>query len=380
MHHCVPGLWVLGLPHGIILVSLFRCARLTIGGMRKPAADLTATPRTDPTEIYRYRDCLYADDMLIAALVHLDLFSWLARRGSATLAAICEALGLVERPADVMLTLFKARGLLVEENGAFHLSAEAAEYLVADSPWFLGPYYGSLKDRRGALDLLDVLRTGKPVLWGGKHHAQEDWHTAMADDCYAARFTAAMDCRGVYLAQAAAKKLDLSTTTRLLDIAGGSGIYACSFVAHHPHLRVAVFEKPPVDDLARKLILQRGFEERVDVIAGDMFTPPLPADFDAHLWSNVLHDWDVPEVKTLLAESAAALRSGGLLIIHDAWLNPTKDGPLHVAEYSVTLAHGTQGRCYSIKEMTLWLHAAGFEEVRHFDTVAARGVLTARRR
>ena len=49
-------------------------------GMRP--MDLTLAPRTDPTSIYRSRDGLYADDLLITALVHLDLFSWIAGRGS----------------------------------------------------------------------------------------------------------------------------------------------------------------------------------------------------------------------------------------------------------------------------------------------------------
>ena len=39
--------------------------------------DLTSLPRTDPASIYRSRDQLYADDMLIAALTGLDFFSWL---------------------------------------------------------------------------------------------------------------------------------------------------------------------------------------------------------------------------------------------------------------------------------------------------------------
>jgi hypothetical protein len=279
-----------------------------------------------------------------------------------------------------MVTLFKARGLLREiEDGTLHLMPAAAEHLVSRSPWFIGPYYASLKDRRGALDLLEVLRTGRPIFWGGRQEKKDDWHGAMADGDYARRFTSAMDCRGVFLAQAAAKKLDLAHTRRLLDIAGGSGIYACSFVAHHPHLHAAVLEKPPVDSIARTMIRDRGYASRIDVIAGDMMTEPLPPGFDAHLWSNVLHDWDVPEVKQLLAASAAALPAGGLVIIHDAWLNPAKDGPLHVAGYSVTLAHATQGRCYSTAEMTAWLLEAGFSAVHHFDTAAARGIMTARK-
>lgn len=62
-----------------------------------------------------------------------------------------------------------------------------------------------------------------------------------------------------------------------------------------------------------------------------------------------------------------------------AFLNEAKDGPLHVAEYSVTLAHATQGRCYSVGELRTWLTAAGFTDISHDDTVASRGLMTARK-
>lgn len=37
--------------------------------------DLTSVPQTNPVDIYRVRDAIYAPDMLLTALVHLDLFS-----------------------------------------------------------------------------------------------------------------------------------------------------------------------------------------------------------------------------------------------------------------------------------------------------------------
>ena len=36
--------------------------------------DLRTVPDTDPVDIYRVRDGIYAADMLLAAIVHLDLF------------------------------------------------------------------------------------------------------------------------------------------------------------------------------------------------------------------------------------------------------------------------------------------------------------------
>jgi SAM-dependent methyltransferase len=337
--------------------------------------DLRTVPHTDPVDIYRVRDGIYAADMLLAAIVHLDLFSWL-EKNPATRADVCRAFDTAARPADVMLTLFAAMGFVEERQGVFHVTPLAGEHLVKTSPWFLGPYYESLKNRPVALDLLKVLRTGKPANWGSEKDGK-DWHLAMETEAFAAQFTAAMDSRGVYLAQAVAKSIDLSQRRHLLDIAGGSGVYACSLVTHHPHLSATVFEKSPVDRIAARAIASRGCAERVAVAVGDMLDGPLPGHADVHLYSNVLHDWDEPVVRQLIAKSFAALQPGGLLVIHDAFLNAAKDGPLHVAEYSVLLMHSSEGRCYSTREMEEYLLDAGFRDASYRDTAAARGVMTA---
>jgi len=140
-----------------------------------------------------------------------------------------------------------------------------------------------------------------------------------------------------------------------------------------------VLEKPPVDEVARRAIAKRGFAQRVGVLAGDMFADPLPDGCDVHLISNVLHDWDVPVVKKLLAKSFEALPPGGLLVIHDAYINADKSGPLHVAEYSVLLMQATEGKCYSVAEMESFLSEAGFGEFNFAPTAVHRSIVTARR-
>ena len=190
-----------------------------------PGFPLDFRPASDPTVLYRYRDGLYAVDLLGAALVELDCFTWLAEHPS-DLAAICKQWAIHERPADVMLTLFTALGLLRKEGDCFHLTQLAHDYLVKGSPFFVGPYYAALKDRPVCKDFLAVLRTDKPANWGS-FDREKDWAKAMEEPEFAQRFTGAMDCRGIYLAQVMAKKLECGQFHRLLDIAGGSGIYAC---------------------------------------------------------------------------------------------------------------------------------------------------------
>ena len=338
--------------------------------------ELTAGPRTDPTLLYRYRDALYAADLFIVGL-HLNFFSWLDTHPS-TLDGVCAAHGFAERPADVMLTLFSAMGLVQQRGGVFTLTGTGREHLTTGAPWYLGPYYPSLEDRPIARDLLDVLRTGRPANWAAQH-AGKDWHRAMESEEFATSFTAAMDCRGLYLAQSIAASVDLRPHRHLLDVGGGSGIYACVLTAHNPQLRATVLDKPPVDQIAAAAIARRGLADRVSVAGRDMLVDPLPSGADVHLFSNVLHDWDAPVVGQLLKKSFDALPAGGMVIVHEAFLNAEKTGPLHVAEYSVLLMHASEGRCYSVAEMERHLAAAGFSGSAYATGAAARGIMTARK-
>ncbi len=333
-------------------------------------------PISDPLSIYRYRDGISAVDLLAVGISHLDFFTWLADHPS-TLGAICAHFGIHTRPADVMLTLFTAQGLVTQSGGCFHLTLRAREHLTAGSRWNLAPYFSSMKDRQPTLDMLKVLKTGKPANWGS--YDPQAWADAMKRPDFAAHFTAAMDCRGILLGPALAKSLDLSEHKALLDLAGGSGIYACALAAKNPHLRCTVLERPPVDGIATECIAKQGCSERVSVHIGDIFADALPEGFDVHLWSNVLHDWDEPDVRKLLAKSHAALPSGGLVVIHDAFINADKTGPLHIAEYSALLMNITEGKCYSIAEIRSYLNETGFDWLEHKATAVGRGYIAARK-
>jgi len=331
---------------------------------------------TSPLAALRYRDRLYAVDLLGAAIVEFDFFSWASARESFTEAEICAEFGFAPRPVDVMVTLFVANDFLQREGGSLRVTRSAEEYLVEGSPWCLKPYYGSLSDRPVLKDMMKVLRSGKPATWGSTENEKEDWHKAMEREDFAQKFTAAMDCRGMILGQALAAQLDLGGRSHLLDIGGGSGIYACILAKANPGLRATVLDKSPVDQVAARAIAQRGCEELVDVVAGDMFETGWP-EADVHLWSNVLHDWDVPELAELLKRSAEQLPKGGLLVIHDAFINAEKTGPLAVAEYSALLMNVTQGKCYATSEYEAQLAPLGFKDFRYEDTTGDRGFLTA---
>lgn len=337
------------------------------------------SPATDPTAIYRYRDTLAAVDALAVAIIHLDLFTELSRC-PADLNDLCARLKIHLRPADALCTLLLANQLLRRDtSGILYVTETAREFLVTGSTLNARAYYASMADKPGVSDFLRVLRTGRPANWPGLD-GEADWHAAMRTREFAEAFTAAMDCRGRVLAPALAAAVNGNEIRRLLDIGGGSGVYSIAMAEQYPALQCTVLESPIVDEIAQRTIRAAHLSDRVDVLTADMFADEWPDGFDAHLFSNVLHDWDEAVCRQLLERSTSSLAENGCVFIHDMLLDDGKAGPLWAAEYSVLLTTVTQGRLYSAAEINSWLEDFGFRITDKSSTSLGRSVLTARRK
>lgn len=348
----------------------------------------------DPTALYRIRDGVYAPDLLITAVAEFDLFTWLARRGPVAANLLCRELRLAARPVDVLLTYCAALGLVDRDLGRrdeVTITPLAQTHLTAGSPFDLRPYFASLAERPTCRELAEVLRTGKPAAWATAAGVTgpdallrgtvgpQDWSARLDETGFAARITAAMDARGALLGPALAAALDDLPVHRVLDVGGSSGIYACALLDRRPDTNAAVFERSPIDSAARTLLTDRGYGERVEVLSGDMFHQPLPPGYDLHLYSHVLHDWDIDQVTHLMVSSYASLPPGGWWVDHDTHVDADKRGPLPVAEYSVLLMHSTPGKCYSVAEIGDMVQQVGFTDVRHRPTVGDRSAIIARK-
>lgn len=337
------------------------------------------SPNSDPSVVLRYRDRQYAADLIAAAILEFDLFTWINQHPGATLTEICSDFGWQPRPADVLMTLCRASGFVrTDQSGRCELTAVGHEYLVKDSPWFLGPYYQPIADSPKLQDYVQILKTGKPANWQAKADGA-DWHESMKDPTFAKSFTDLMNCRGIAFGQELAKSLaaEMQGRSHLLDVGGGSGIYSATMVSRCPELRATVLEQPPVDAITRSEIQRWGVSDRVSVQSGDMFVGDWTPGVDAILLSNLLHDWDSPEATEIVRRSAEALPSDGLLIIHGAVINAEKTGPLPVAEYSSLLMNITQGKCYSVTEYAEMVAPFGLRVVRTGDTIGDRGFVLA---
>lgn len=340
-------------------------------------------PDYDPTPIFEQFRGSYGTELLTAAVAHLGVFQILGA-GALPAEAFRTRLHLEPRAFIVLTTALRAMGLL-EVNGAghFQLTEITREHLIEGGEFYVGDYIGLAAQSPGVLEMVSRLKSNQLARAaeadaGAAFIYREGLDSAMEAEQSARRLTLALAGRAKNVAPLLAQSVSFGSET-LLDVGGGTGIYAIACLRQHPNLKAIVFDRPEVLKVAAEFGQQYGVADRLTLHAGDMFADPLPAA-DVILLSNVLHDWDVPECEQLVKRCAAALPVGGRLLIHDVFLDDDLDGPLPVALYSASLFSLTEGRAYSGQEYRNWLHLAGLAPSAIVPTLIHCGVLVGTKR
>ncbi|HVX10958.1 MAG TPA: methyltransferase [Pirellulales bacterium] len=341
-------------------------------------------PTTDPTPIFEIFRGSYGTELLTAAVAHFNLFGKLAER-PLTADELRHELGLEARPAVVLFTALRAMGMITPDRvGRLELAPFAREHLIRSEEFDVGAYVGLAAESPGVLAMVERLKTNRPPGMaedegGVAYIYREGVRSAMDQEASARHLTLALAGRAKNVAPVLADRVPLTDSRLLVDVGGGSGMYAVAYLRRHAGLRAVVWDRGEVLKVAREMAESYQVSDRLECLAGDMFVDPLPQGVDCVLLSNILHDWDVPECRKLVTRCATALPSGGRLLIHDVFLNDTLDGPLGVALYSAALFSITEGRAYSAAEYREWLVEAGLQPLPVVPTLIHCGVLEGRK-
>ena len=270
----------------------------------------------------------------------------------------------------------------MKPDGQLAPTALAAEHLVSGNEFDVSDYLGLAATSPGVLEMVERLRSNRPAGLdddgaGAAFIYRQGVRSAMEESELARHFTLALAGRARNVAPAMAERVPLGDAETLLDVGGGTGIYSLACLRRYPQLRAIVLDRPEVLRVAEEFAQQLDVADRVQLLPGDMFVAPLPSA-DVVLLSNVLHDWDEPECRSLVRKCADALPAGGRLLIHDVLLNDALDGPLPIALYSAALFTLTEGRAYSGAEYRGWLENAGLEPQPQIPTLVHCSVIEGR--
>jgi hypothetical protein len=88
----------------------------------------------------------------------------------------------------------------------------------------------------------------------------------------------------------------------------------------NPEARGTVVELAGPAEAARRKFATLGLSARASVITGSFFDV-LPADADAYVLSNVIHDWPDEQAITILRRSAEAAGTSGAVLVFEGVLD-----------------------------------------------------------
>lgn len=349
---------------------------------------MQALSTLDLAPITRHLRAMFGSRLLIAAVNHLGVFDELSN-GPLPVAELRNRLQLGERPAMVLFPALCAMGLL-QYNAADQLhTTELGRYITQSQTPNLTGYVGLEKEDAGVLEMVVRLKNDGPLdaPEGITFVKEGDGPSPMDDPELARQLTLGLAGRAEHLAPLVAQKIT-KREGHLLDVAGGTGYYTYEWLLANPASTATVLDRPSVLAVSAELLDKfaasghpgaAGVKERVTFLPGDMLTNELPQT-DLLLAASLFHDWPTETCQALARRFAAAIRPGGELWAHDAFLNDTLDGPLAVTDYSAQLFWGTKGRNYSRKEYRHWFQQAGLEPTdENLPTLMDYGLIWARK-
>ncbi|MBT8331044.1 MAG: methyltransferase, partial [Deltaproteobacteria bacterium] len=163
-------------------------------------------------------------------------------------------------------------------------------------------------------------------------------------------------------------------------LGGGPGTYAIHFCRHNPDLKATVFDLPTTRPFAEQTIKRFELSDRIDFQAGNYLKDEIKGRYDAAWLSHILHAEGPDGCHQIIQKAVAALKPGGIIIIHEFILNNSMDGPLFPALFSLNMLLGTEaGQAYSEQQLRDMLSAAGAKEINRLPvrTPNDSGIITA---
>lgn len=303
----------------------------------------------------------YWNSAVMLAAVKLRLFDILAD-GPQTASHVTSALRGDDRAVSMLLDACAALNLLErssEMEGAAYANTPAADtFLVFGRPSYIGSAIVWSADQYAAWgNLAETVLSGRPAV-------SPDLHLG-ADPAATRAFVLGMHNRAIGLARSVVQFVDLDGCASLLDVGGGPGTYAVLLAEKYASMQATVFDLPGVLEVAADLISSSGAADRVSMRAGNAAADEYGnSEFDAVLFSGVLHQFGSSEIREMLSKASRALKPGGRVIICDIMLDETRTSPPFAALFSVQmLLTSHDGAVFAASDVGSWLTEAGFDQL-----------------
>ena len=287
--------------------------------------------------------------------IELDVFTAIGK-GTAAASEIAERCSASERGIQTLCDYLTMLGFLDKQGQAYSQSADAAAFLDRRSSTYLGDSLSEAVVVEAFSTLTEAVRRGGTALAGGGTLAPE--HPIWV------AFARAMAVPGLFFSRLLADCLgeQIERPGKILDIAGGHGLYGIEFAKRNPRAEVFAVEWPQVLAVARANAERVGVSDRFHAIPGDALSVDFGGGYDLALITNFLPDLGFTE--QLLKRIHSALAPNGRVALFELMLNDDRVSPPAAVALNLTLLATTpSGQARTASQLSEALKRAGFRQV-----------------
>jgi SAM-dependent methyltransferase len=285
---------------------------------------------------------------------------------------IAARVGVPEDSLDRLLGYLASRGCLRRDRRGRYVTNRVTNLLTDDGGWsgwvrFLGaPWTMS-----AYAQLLAAVRdSDNPIAVA---HGTDFFSFLAAHPDAAVAFHGAQAAGARLQAIMCVDALPLAGVGAVLDVGGGTGTLLSNLLATHPELRGAVCDLPDAAAGARATFAEAGVAARATFEACDFFAA-VPAGYDLHVLTAIIHDWSDDDCTRVLRNCADALAPGGRICVVETALQPGRYGSFVQATDMLMLAFTSGGRERTAGHYeTLWA-GAGLQCIKR-QALASAGTL-----
>jgi len=312
----------------------------------------------------------FQDSRVILAAVELNLFEAIGSGADAT--TVARAIGADPRATEMLLNALCSLRLLKKEGRLFHNTAVGSRYFVAASPDSARDYLMHIANIWTRWSgLTECVKAGTAVGRNEVSDRGSEWTR---------HFIGAMNCIARERVPLVVRAVGAEARKRMLDAGGGSAAYSIGFCRANPSLTAEVFDLPEVVELTKRYVESAGLSERIKIRPGDLTRDSLGSGFDLVMVSQVCHSLSSAENLRLVGRCRDALIPGGTLAIQEFILEEDRTSPKHATLFALNMLVGTPaGRTYTEGEISEWIRASGFKEIRRVRLPGPSGLMLATR-
>jgi SAM-dependent methyltransferase len=295
----------------------------------------------------------YQRSRIILSAVELNIFDELNEHELSS-EELAGKINAVPNSLEKLLNVLTSYKLLYKKDGKYSNAESSANFLVKSSPSFLG----------GVMHQNHLWNTWSKLSEVVKNKdAQKESEINQRGDEWLKAFIAAMHTRGISRAKAVKELINFSGVKRVLDIGGGSGVFAAAFINDDPSMSAIVFDLPIVIPITQEYIIKQNMSGRIATLAGNYLKDDIGNGYDFIFLSAVIHSNSYDENALLIKKCASALNRNGKIAVLDYIMNDDRTAPLAGAIFAINMLVGSdEGTTYTEKEVKEWMAAAGLNK------------------